>query len=89
MAETKKKTRKRNPVSEIRVAPVVTLRGMVGFPFMVLPLFVGRDRSVRALEAANDADKSILLVAQRDESVEEPGKDDLYSFGIWAKSCKC
>lgn len=57
------------------------MRGMVGFPFMVLPLFVGRDKSVNALEAANDGDKSILLISQRDEAIEDPATTDLYEFG--------
>jgi len=57
------------------------MRGMVGFPFMVLPLFVGRDKSVAALEAAHEGDKKLVLVSQRDETIEEPVGGDLFSFG--------
>ena len=62
--------------------PVVATRGMVAFPFMVLPLFVGREKSIRALEAASDGDKRIILLAQRDEEMEEPNADDLYRVGV-------
>jgi ATP-dependent Lon protease len=61
--------------------PVVPTRGMVAFPFMVLPLFVGRDKSVKALEAASDADKRIILVSQRDENIEDPTAEDLFTVG--------
>ena len=61
--------------------PVLPTRGMVAFPFMVLPLFVGRDKSIKALEAAFAGDKNILLVSQRDENVEEPAASDLFEFG--------
>jgi len=61
--------------------PVVPTRGMVTFPFMVLPLFVGRDKSINALEAAFAGDKNILLVSQRDENIEEPVAADLFEFG--------
>ncbi len=61
--------------------PVVPTRGMVAFPFMVLPLFVGREKSIKALEAAFAGDKTILLVSQRDEDLEEPVASDLFTFG--------
>ncbi|MDQ3815935.1 MAG: endopeptidase La, partial [Armatimonadota bacterium] len=67
------------------IVPVVPMRGMVAFPAMVLPLFIGRDKSVAALQAANDADKMLLLVSQRDEAVDEPEADDLYRFGTLAE----
>jgi ATP-dependent Lon protease len=60
------------------------MRGMVAFPFMVLPLFIGREKSVAALEAAGD-DKMLLLVSQRDEDNEEPKQDDLHPTGVAAQ----
>jgi len=71
--------------NQAQVVPVVPMRGMVAFPAMVLPLFIGRDKSVAALQAASDADKMLLLVTQRDESVEEPDAEDLYRFGTLAE----
>jgi ATP-dependent Lon protease len=71
--------------SEPLVVPVLPLRGIVPFPGMMLPLFVGRDKSVAALQAASENKenaRTVLLVAQRDENVEEPVPDDLYRFGI-------
>ncbi len=67
--------------SAILTLPVVPTRGMVAFPFMVLPLFVGREKSIKALEAAHEGDKNILLVSQRDENIEEPVAGDLFTFG--------
>lgn len=65
--------------------PVLPLRGMVAFPSMVLPLFVGREKSIAALHAAGEGDRTLLLAAQRDETIEEPGTDDLYTFGTLAE----
>jgi len=72
--------------TQSQTVPVVPLRGMVAFPSMVLPLFIGRDKSIAALEAASDGDKMLLLVAQRDESVEEPEAEDLFNYGIIAEA---
>ncbi|HET8711902.1 MAG TPA: endopeptidase La [Spongiibacteraceae bacterium] len=58
--------------------PLLPLRDVVVYPHMVIPLFVGRDKSIRALEAAMSADKQVLLVAQKSASVDEPGRDDVY-----------
>ena len=57
---------------EALVLPVLPLRDVVVFPHMVIPLFVGRDKSVRALELAMDSDKRILLVAQKSASTRYP-----------------
>ena len=65
--------------------PIVPLRGMVAFPSMVLPLFIGRPRSAEAIEAAANGDKLLFLVAQRDEDVEDPEAEDLYRVGIVAE----
>jgi ATP-dependent Lon protease len=64
--------------------PVLPLRDIVVFPSMIVPLFVGRDKSVAALEAAMAADKEIFLVAQLDPSEDDPDRDDLYEIGVTA-----
>ena len=61
--------------------PVLPLRDIVVFPHMIVPLFVGRDKSVRALEAVMRDDKQILLVAQKNAAQDDPGADDLYKIG--------
>ncbi len=65
-------------------APVLPLRDVVVYPHMVIPLFVGRDKSIKALEAAMEADKQILLVAQKSAEVDDPGEADLYREGTIA-----
>jgi ATP-dependent Lon protease len=64
--------------------PVLPLRDIVVFPHMIVPLFVGRDKSVAALEAAMAADKEIFLVAQLDPAEDDPERDDLYDIGVTA-----
>jgi ATP-dependent Lon protease len=64
--------------------PVLPLRDIVVFPHMIVPLFVGRDKSVAALEAAMAADKEIFLVAQLDPAEDDPKEDDLYDIGVTA-----
>ncbi len=64
--------------------PVLPLRDIVVFPNMVVPLFVGRDKSVSALEDAMASDKEIFLVAQLDPAQDDPGRDDLYDLGVIA-----
>jgi ATP-dependent Lon protease len=64
--------------------PVLPLRDIVVFPHMIVPLFVGRDKSVAALEAAMNADKEIFLVAQLDPSNDDPDRDDVYDIGVTA-----
>ncbi|MCC6000853.1 MAG: LON peptidase substrate-binding domain-containing protein, partial [Pararhodobacter sp.] len=63
---------------------VLPLRDMVVFPHMVVPLFVGRDKSVRALEAVMRDDRQILLVTQIDHAAEDPGTDGMYQIGVLA-----
>ncbi len=60
---------------------VLPLRDIVVFPHMIVPLFVGREKSVRALEHVMQEDKQILLATQRSPSVDDPGPDDLFSVG--------
>jgi ATP-dependent Lon protease len=64
--------------------PVLPLRDMVVFPHMVVPLFVGREKSVRALEAVMRDDRPILLVAQIDHTAENPGTKGMYRMGVLA-----
>lgn len=66
---------------ETRELPLLPLRGMMMFPYTVTPLEVGRTRSVEALEAAMMAERTIVLVAQKDEQIDEPKPDDLYTVG--------
>jgi len=61
--------------------PLLPLRDVVVFPHMVIPLFVGRAKSIKALESAMEAGKSIVLVAQKSASKDEPSTDDLYRIG--------
>ncbi len=64
--------------------PVLPLRDIVVFPHMIVPLFVGREKSVAALETAMAADKAIFLVAQLDPAEDDPDRDDLYDLGVVA-----
>ncbi len=63
------------------VIPLIPLRDIIIFPYMVVPLFVGREKSIKALEFAMSNDKSILLAAQKKAKTEEPGPDDIYDVG--------
>jgi ATP-dependent Lon protease len=64
--------------------PLLPLRDVVVFPHMVIPLFVGRPKSIKALENAMEAGKHILLVAQKSAAKDEPEFDDLYGVGTIA-----
>lgn len=68
-----------------RVLPLLALRDNVYFPHMLFPLFVGREKSVRALDEAMARHRYILLVAQRDMTVEDPDPGDLYHVGLLAE----
>ena len=64
--------------------PVLPLRDVVVYPHMVIPLFVGRDKSIRALDSAMTSDKQILLIAQKSAETDEPGAEDLHEVGTLA-----
>ena len=64
--------------------PVLPLRDIVIFPFMIVPLFVSRERSIRAVDQALAENRMIMLTAQRDSDKEEPGQGDLYDVGTVA-----
>ena len=68
----------------MNLLPLLPLRDIVVFPGMVVPLFVGRDKSVAALEAAMSGDKDIFLLAQLDPGCDDPDRDDLYDIGVVA-----
>ena len=61
--------------------PVLPLRDIVVFPHMIVPLFVGREKSVRALEEVMRDDKQILLVAQKNAAEDDPNADDIHRVG--------
>src|SRR6267154_51304 len=71
-------------MSEIQTLPVLPLRDIVVFPHMVVPLFVGREKSVRALEEVMKTDKQILLVTQKDRDQDDPAPEDIFEVGVLA-----
>ncbi len=70
--------------SELQTIPVLPLRDVVVFPYMVMPLFVGRPRSISSLDEAMNNEKQLLLVSQKQAELEEPGIEDLYDVGTIA-----
>ena len=72
-------------IQERRVLPLLPLRDIVIFPYMVAPLFVGRAQSIGALEKAQDNDKLIFLTSQKDPKVDNPEQDDLFQVGTVGK----
>ena len=70
-----------SPATEV---PVLPLRDVVVYPHMVIPLFVGREKSIQALDAAMQDSKQILLVAQKSADIDDPGVDDVYEIGTMA-----
>ncbi len=69
------------PAADAVQYPLLPLRDVVVFPHMVIPLFVGRPKSIKAMETAMEAGKSILLVAQKSAAKDDPGPQDMYSIG--------
>jgi ATP-dependent Lon protease len=64
--------------------PVLPLRDIVVFPHMIVPLFVGREKSVRALEEVMQDDKQILLSSQKDPTADDPQADGIFRVGVLA-----
>src|SRR5271155_5130496 len=82
MADTERsRERPAKPTASGVALPVLPLRDIVVFPHMIVPLFVGREKSVRALEAVMKDDKQILLVAQKNATQDDPSADDIYGVG--------
>jgi ATP-dependent Lon protease len=73
-----------NPTLTQQPTPVLSLRDVVVYPYMVIPLFVGRERSILALDKAMDRDKRIVLVTQRSADVDDPSEADLFDVGTLA-----
>ena len=65
--------------------PLIPLRDIVIFPSMVVPLFVGRDKSIKALQEVMKADKSIVLITQKNSEIDDPKEKDLYQYGCLSK----
>ena len=65
--------------------PLLPLRDIVIFPSMVVPLFVGREKSIKALQEVMKTDKSIVLVTQKNSEVDDPAENDLYQYGCLSK----
>src|SRR5580704_11776567 len=72
------------PAAEGQLAPVLPLRDIVVFPHMIVPLFVGREKSVRALEEVMSEEKQILLLTQKSAGDDDPTSDALHSVGTMA-----
>jgi len=70
---------------QLSEAPLIPLRNVVVFPYHVLPLFVGRPKSLKSIESALAGNRKIVLVCQKDESNEDPGLADLYDIGVGAE----
>ena len=67
------------------IKPLLPLRDIVIFPSMVVPLFVGREKSIKALQEVMKTDKSIVLITQKNSEVDDPGSKDLYQYGCLSK----
>ena len=65
--------------------PLLPLRDIVIFPSMVIPLFVGREKSIKALQEVMKTDKSVVLVAQKNSEIDEPESKDIYGYGCLSK----
>ena len=67
------------------IFPTLPLRDIVVFPSMIVPLFVGRERSIAALNEVMKTNKKIILVSQKNPEVDDPTEEDIYSFGCESK----
>src|SRR5438067_7312607 len=72
---------KKQPSPAHRTLPLLPLRDIIVFPYMVVPLFVGREKSIRALEEAMSKEKELFLAAQKRAKVNDPTEDDIYAVG--------
>jgi len=85
MAPEESSMNETHPIPHRLDLPVLPLRDVVVYPHMVIPLFVGRDRSIKALDLAMAGDKQILLIAQKSPDTDDPVADDLYAVGTLAQ----
>ena len=67
------------------IKPLLPLRDIVIFPSMVVPLFVGREKSIKALQEVMNSDKSIVLITQKNSEIDDPEDKDLFSYGCLSK----
>lgn len=74
-----------NDTEETKEIPLVALRGITLFPNMQLPLYIGRDSSIKAVDEALATNRIIMLVSQKEEKIEEPAEDDIYKHGCLSK----
>ncbi len=74
-------TKREDEVEIPETLPVLPVRDIVVFPYMILPLFVGRDKSIKAIEHSLNSNKMILLLTQKDMSIENPEPKDLFTMG--------
>ena len=72
-------------MGKINSKPLLPLRDIVVFPSIVVPLFVGREKSIKALQEVMKTDKSIVLVSQKNSEIDEPENKDIYSYGCLSK----
>ena len=72
-------------MSLINSKPLLPLRDIVVFPSMIVPLFVGREKSIKALQEVMKTDKSIVLVSQKNSEIDEPKNKDIYGYGCLSK----
>jgi ATP-dependent Lon protease len=84
MATSRKKERAEDQIRVPDVLPVLPLRDLVVFPFIIVPLSVSRERSIRAVDQALAENRMILLLSQKDKEIEEPEEKDLHQFGTVA-----
>ena len=75
-------------LSVLNKLPVLPLRDVVVYPYAVIPLFVGREKSIAALNQSMSQEKKILVVTQKSASKDDPCAGDLYSVEHWRLSCK-
>ena len=88
MTTDKEKPEETSSLNIPKVLPLLPLRNTVIFPQQILPLSIGREKSVQLVERANREDKLILVVAQKDGSVDDPDTDDLHRWGTIAQIMK-
>ena len=87
-----RQTKSEQPIATRRVEifPVLPLRDIVVFPHMIVPLFVGREKSIRALEEVMKADKLILLATQMNATDDDPAPDAIFpTWHAWPACCSC
>ena len=84
MTDEPKKEKEEETPKIPEVLPVLPLRDIVIFPFMIVPLYVSRDRSIKAVDQALAENRMILLAAQKKQEEEDPGPDDIYPVGTVA-----